>query len=495
MTIELKVNVLPEPCLEFGDGNRFHEPRTGLTKSGPFSLRYGNDIPGSVRLGFVGPSDMIDAGHSWFQRCQEGILAGKNNRRRHPDFPPFEEIFRTKLDIQDRWTLELTQRELAETLLQPPHRQFQALIDLYDHAVKLLAERELGPNIIVCSLSDELLAKFHTWEGAGRPNPRRRTRRPPAQQMPMFDDHTFDLDSDSDSAIVRNFRRSLKAKAMLHNARIQIATNSLFIDREHGDDPATKAWDVSTACFYKAGGIPWRLAEGTPFTCFVGISFHHFRGNRKQVVYCSCAEAFSTETEGFVLRGDYIDWAREAGRQPHLNETQANNLGQAILTEYRNRTTRLPNRIVLHKTSNFQDQETAGFTAAWRQVPQVEFVTLYDSYRASPRLFPGDDYPPRRGTLIDLNGSKYLYTTGFYEPWGSYPGPHIPRPIEVRNENDVLNTERACREILGLTKMSFNSSAPSASTPITIKMARDVGPIMVEVEEGRTPDTSYKSYM
>ena len=495
MTISLKVSVLPEPCLEFGDGNRHQEPRTGLTKSGPFSLRYGNDIPGSVRLGFIGTSELIDAGHSWFQRCQQGILAGKSNRRRHPDFPPFEEVFHTKLDIQDRWTLELSQRELAETLIQPPHRQFQALVDLYDNAVKRLAERQLGPNIIICSLPDELLEKFHTWQLSGRPQRRRRTNRPPTQQLELFDEQTIDEHSVDNLAIVRNFRRSLKAKAMLHNARIQLAHNKLFLDHENGDDPATKAWDVCTACFYKAGGIPWRLAEATPYTCFVGISFHHFRGESNNVVYCSCAEAFSTETEGFVLRGDYIDWAREAGRQPHLNEYQANNLGQAIISEYRNRTGRNPNRLVLHKTSKFEDQEKAGFTAAWKHVPEVEFITIYSTYRASPRLFPGDDYPPRRGTLLDLNGSKYLYTTGFYEPWGSYPGPHIPRPLEVRNESNREQTERACREILGLTKMSFNSSAPSGLEPITIKMARAVGPIMVEVDEGRTPDTSYASYM
>ena len=82
MTIALKVSVLPEPYLQFGDGNEHHEPRTGLTQSGPFSLRYGNDIPGSVRLGFIGTPELLDAGRTWFQRCQEGIQTKKSNRRR-----------------------------------------------------------------------------------------------------------------------------------------------------------------------------------------------------------------------------------------------------------------------------------------------------------------------------------------------------------------------------------------------------------------------------
>lgn len=495
MTISLKVSVLPEPYLEFGDGNRHHEPRAGLTESGPFSLRYGNDIPGSVRLGFVGTPELLDAGQAWFQRCQQGIQTGKSNRRRHPDFPPFQEAFHTKLVIQDHWRLELRQRELAQTLTQPAHQQFQALVDLYDDAVRQLAERELGPNVIICSLPDDLLQKFHTWQISGTRKTSRRTPRPNPQQLGLFSDQPTEGDLDTDPEIAHDFRRSLKAKAMMHNARIQIAHNKLFIDQENGDDPATKAWDVCTACFYKAGGIPWRLAETTPYTCFVGISFHRFKSSKKHIIYCSCAEAFSTETEGFVLRGDYIDWSREAGRTPHLSERQSYNLGTAVLSEYRNRTGRDPIRLVLHKTTKFEDAEKAGFSSAWKPVPQVEFITLYDSHDASPRLFPRDDYPPRRGTVLDLNGSKYLYTTGFYEPWSSYPGPHIPRPIEVRNEQNSRKDERACREILALTKMNFNSSAPSGAKPVTITMARAVGPIMVEVAEGRTPDTSYKSYM
>ena len=492
MTISLNVSVLPEPYLEFGDGSHHHEPKTGLVESGPLSLRYGNEIPGSVRLGFVGPAELIDNGHRWFQRCQQGILAGKSNRRRHPDFPPFEETFRTKLDIQNRWSIELSQRQLAETLVKPAHQQFQSLVDLYDDAVRMLSERELGPNVIVCSLPDQLLSQFHTWQPVGHRNTNRKSTRVSQEQMTLFNDQDWAPDALDNHALVRDFRRSLKAKAMKHRARIQLAHNRLYVDKEDGDDPATKAWDVCTACFYKAGGIPWRLADAAPYTCFVGISFHHLRTEKRHVVYSSCAEAFSSETEGFVLKGDNVDWSRNDGRTPHLNDVQAHQLATAIMSEYRNRAGRDPIRIVIHKTSKFESQEREGFAAAWSAIPQVEFITL----EATPvRLLPRGDYPPRRGTIMDLNGSKYLYTTGFYEPWGSYPGPHIPRPIHVQDALIKTQTERSCREILGLTKMNFNSAAPFGSAPITTKMATEVGRIMAEVEEDRVPESSYRYYM
>ena len=132
------------------------------------------------------------------------------------------------------------------------------------------------------------------------------------------------------------------------------------------------------------------------------------------------------------------------------------------------------------------------FTVAWSSIPEVEYITLYPS---NVNLLPRGDYPPRRGTVANLNGSTHLYTTGFYEPWGSYPGPHVPRPIELRQDSDQQKIERSCREILGLTKMSFNSATPFVSDPITIKMAVEVGRIMGEVEEGRIPEPSYRYYM
>ena len=167
-------------------------------------------------------------------------------------------------------------------------------------------------------------------------------------------------------------------------------------------------------------------------------------------------------------------------------------MGNAILAEYRNRTGRDPLRLVVHKQSKFDQQEKDGFTAAWDRVPRHEFITLYPS---DFRLLPQGDYPPRRGTLINAEGTHHLYTTGFFEPWGSYPGPHIPEPIEVRFVSENEDEGRACQEILGLTKMNFNSSSPFEWSPITTRMAREVGLIMAEIEDGKAPEMSYRYYM
>ena len=352
----------------------------------------------------------------------------------------------------------------------------------------------MGPNVIICSLPQELLDKYRV--SSKGVTTRRRKRRGTVNrkeyQQGMFEGEGWDEDTGTDGETSRDFRRALKARAMLHRVPTQLANDHLFLTRPGGDDPATKAWDVCTACFYKAGGIPWRMFRADPHVCYVGVSFHRLDNGDKNLVYSSTAQAFSTDIEGFVLRGEQIDWDRANGRIPHLNEQQAINLGNEILSEYRRRSGRDPLRITLHKTSKFSEGEKVGFGEAWRTVPQKEFIVLYNT---NFRLLSEGDYPPRRGTKVEINRTHFLYTTGFFEPWSSYPGPHVPSPMEIRIESQGGNMERSCNEILGLTKMNFNSAAPSEWSPITTRMAKEVGLILGEVEEGRTPETSYRFYM
>jgi hypothetical protein len=89
------------------------------------------------------------------------------------------------------------------------------------------------------------------------------------------------------------------------------------------------------AIYYKAGGIPWRIKNKGPETCFVGISFHHLRTTKRHLVRSSIAQAFSTEGDGFALRGDAIPWDPRQGREVHLTEEQATRLADKVLAQYR----------------------------------------------------------------------------------------------------------------------------------------------------------------
>ncbi len=160
------------------------------------------------------------------------------------------------------------------------------------------------------------------------------------------------------------------------NIPIQIATSNLLTDDQASQDPATRAWNSSVALFYKAGGIPWRVRSEGPETCFVGISFHYLRTTKSDLMYSSLAQAFSSEGEGFALKGDSVPRSQEPGHTAYLSSEQASKLARKVLSEYRERTGKDPSRLVLHKTTQFTSDERRGFNEVFDQIPVVEFINL-----------------------------------------------------------------------------------------------------------------------
>ena len=168
---------------------------------------------------------------------------------------------------------------------------------------------------------------------------------------------------------------------------------------------------MSVALYYKAGGIPWRFKAAGPETCFVGISFHHLRTLRQHLVYSSLAQAFSSRGEGFAIRGEMVPRSERQKRNVHLTMEQAAKLASKVLQEYSEQTGGNPQRVVLHKTSKFDDSEQEGFRHGFRDVPIVELINIMPTQF---RLLTYGPYPPRRGTLCTVNkASTYLFTTGY----------------------------------------------------------------------------------
>jgi hypothetical protein len=489
VTVDVRTIELPEPLLEFGSGELNTDPKRGLQDSGPFSLRYKSQP--TVRLGIVGPEDAVTAALRWFERTQSRLPTLMKNRQRYPDWPGFERVFQTPLELDQRWVRPIPSIELQRALLETGRSRFDRILQLYTEGVGLLAEREQGPNVVVCAVSDEILEAAATLDQTGqRIGPRRPV--DPRQLALSFD---FATEQSGDEPLYRTLRRALKARVMLlpRHLPTQLVTSHLFRDDAGGDDAAARAWSVSVGVYYKSRGVPWRLAHVAPHVCFVGISFHRMTSQTRDVTYASLAQAFSTEIEGFVLRGSEPVLPRE-DRRIQLTRDQAFGLGNQILQEYRNHAERLPVRVTLHKTTLFSRDEREGFDAALKDVPVVEMLTLSAS---NYRLLTPWTYPPKRGTLFTINGeTNLLYTTGLYRPWETYPGPHIPAPIEVvaptLSRDDI---RRVSEETLGLTKMNWNSASVGGRDPITLRMAYEVGPIMAELPASAVPERSYRYYM
>jgi hypothetical protein len=235
---------------------------------------------------------------------------------------------------------------------------------------------------------------------------------------------------------------------MRYGIPVQLVTEDLVTDHDKNQSPATRAWNSSVAFYYKAGGIPWRMQSEGPETCFVGITFHHLRTTQRHLVQSSIAQAFSSQGDGFALRGGNVEWSEDQGRNVHLTEQQAWDLGSSILEEYRDRTGSDPLRVVLHKTSGYSQPEADGFRAA------------------------------------------------LASELGTYPGRHIPSPLQIKSDQKI-DPERAAHDILGLARMNWNTASITGGHPVTLLFARRVGGIMAEYGElaDDKPPTSFRYYM
>src|SRR2546426_3618250 len=122
MTVALDIWNLPAPILEFGGEGESTDPKVGLEKNGPFSLRFGEAHKRNVRLGLVGPYDMLAEAQKWFRRCLDWIPSQQDNQAMYPDYPGFEATFRSNLTIDKRWEVDLDRQphgrdsELQEAL-------------------------------------------------------------------------------------------------------------------------------------------------------------------------------------------------------------------------------------------------------------------------------------------------------------------------------------------------------------------------------------------
>ena len=259
-------------------------------------------------------------------------------------------------------------------------------------------------------------------------------------------------------------------------------------------DPATRAWNFYTALYYKAKGIPWRLLRRTSDldSAYLGISF--YISPDKKSHHTSVAQVFNERGEGMVVRGGEAKRS-EIDHQVHLSKKGIRDLVENVLAEYKRHHKNLPARIVIHKTSNFNDQEKEGCNDALKnlRVDTRDLLVIGDSFI---RLFRNGEYPPLRGTFMELDDKNwFLYTRGSVDFYMAYPGMYVPKSLEITPIETDESPRKIAEEILALTKMNWNNTQFDSALPITIKAARQVGAILKHATDIPKIEASYAYYM
>lgn len=456
---------LGEPQLLFADGGECVDPRLGISTFGPESLGTPRHPP-SIRAGFVGTADTIDAAKEWLSRVSDGIAVNEGEQ----PFPGFrsDRGYFTELRFSTEWDEALTRTELKDLKSRTREREvFEASHALLRDKTRLVCERDAPPDVLVVALPQGMVNSARVadyWEkGRGQ--------------------------------VHRDLRRAFKATAMDFGIPTQIILSRTVKGGKGVDLEERRAWNLLTAMYFKAGGVPWKPLGLTEGTCYIGISFYRPLGTLVNSLRTSIAMAFDESGEGLILRGQEFSWSEDDGPSPHLNAEQAESLLSSTLARYKQERKTTPRRVVIHKSSVFWPEERNGFEAAL-----AKHVTSFDLLAFAPsshtRLIRQGQYPPLRGTWFSADDLDFVYTTGYLPELGAYSHGHVPSPLRISDHvGGDTPRERLLREILILTKLNWNSANLGGLMPITLRFSRLVGDVLREMPDGSVPRPQFKFYV
>jgi len=427
----------------------------------------------------------------------------------HPPFPGFNDRppFICELYVSKAGCEVIKDENFEEILKEVKFRgRIKKVVELYAQCVKKISQREPTPDVVICCIPQKIIAECTvriTSSGYSQ-----RIRKSVGERKALKEIRTKGgfLFSEMDPTVrlvgVHNdIHRGIKAETMQYNIPTQLIkpqTLNLIEDpKKLGvQDPATRAWNLAVGLYYKGGGIPWRMAHVEPDICFVGISFYKEVLTNDPLMHTSMAQTFTTKGDGYVLKGAPFRWDKNESkdRSPHLDRQSACELINSVLEFYKEQNEGiLPRKLVVHKTSRFENDELAGFKDASNKIPRRDFVAL--GYRKI-QFYRKGNYPPLRGTYVKFTDKNMLlYTEGFIPYLRTYPGPKVPKPIEILEHHGDSPWNEILREILMLTKMNWNSADFACKQPITIAFARNVGEILAELPPDRPIQHEYRFYM
>ena len=258
-------------------------------------------------------------------------------------------------------------------------------------------------------------------------------------------------------------------------------------------DPATRAWNLMNALFYKAGRVPWRLPrpDAALLVSYLGIGF--YRDLDGQRLLTSTAQMFDERGRGLILRGARAH-TNKGDMHPYLVHDDAFDLVRRSLRAYRTHHGHPPARIVVLKTARFEAGEAADVLAAAEEQMVHHRDLVWVSEAPPLTMVREGDYPPLRGSFVQLGRDALLFTRGSVPYYGTYPGMRVPRPLMLKPHTSDTPLPELAAEMLALTKMNWNSTQFDQKRPIPVHAARQVGRVLRHVPTGQPEQSDYRFY-
>jgi hypothetical protein len=274
-------------------------------------------------------------------------------------------------------------------------------------------------------------------------------------------------------------------------------------------------WWLSLSFFVKSLRIPWILANTDKTTAFAGLGYSvDNKTNVKGHIVLGCSHIYSSSGEGLKFKlsrisNDKIQWRH---KKPHLCYDDAYEFGKNIVGLFYESMNELPKRVVIHKRTFFTEEEKQGIIDSLSDSTKIESIDLIeinfeDNIKyASSKIANGktkiDGFSVSRGTCIQLNDKEALLWAHGIIPsvlnpqYNFYPGGrYIPKPLRIFKHYGTGSLEQIANEILGLTKMNWNSLNMYSQLPVTICSSNDIARIGKLIDTSSRHEYDYRYFI
>ena len=274
---------------------------------------------------------------------------------------------------------------------------------------------------------------------------------------------------------------------------VQRGISTQFLEEKTlaNEDQCSVWWWLSLALYVKSMRTPWVLESLDPDTAFVGLGFSvDPAAPRGKHVVLGCSHIYSARGEGLQFRLSKIEAPIFRGRNPFMSEEDARRLGETIRQLFFDARLKLPGRVVTHKRTPFIRQEREGLCEGLSGVDRIEMLEIHTDhalrYVASVRRngrFDEDNFPVRRGTTVRLDDSATLVwvhgaTSAIDGRRRYYQGRRrIPAPIVLRRHMGESDLLAVAQELLGLSKMNWNTFDLYTKLPATVHSSNEIARI------------------
>lgn len=300
----------------------------------------------------------------------------------------------------------------------------------------------------------------------------------------------------------------------LHNyvkayaAQKNIATQFIRAKTIESDMYCQIMWAISLAIYVKSGRIPWVVSGVQKDTAFAGIGYSVNRIANGTNIVVGCSHIYSSDGQGLKYKLSKVDEVTfDRKKNPFLSEDEAYRLGLNVKELFYRSFTEMPKRVVIHKRTPFRKDEVNGLTASLfsagiRDIDLLE-ITYEDDlkcFELNRDMTEVDGFPVRRGLCFPLNeNTMYLYTHGI-APSVRNPnfryfqgGKTIPLPLKIVKHRGNGTMSQIAKEVLGLSKMNWNSFGLYSKLPCTIESSNEIAKIgsLLSQYEGAIYDYRY----